>query len=155
MKKITSVLEFAPKVEEYTITNPENGEDFVICLRTLTADEFLELSSQMKRPKPKVTGFHPYKDEFGRPVPIYDEESPEFLKEQAKANQDFVFSWLVACWDVEIPGETAEEKKETLRKNIPSWVFVTIQQKMQEIQGYRTADVVYAKKKSQIAASDT
>lgn len=154
MKKITSVLEFAPKVEEYTITNPESGEDFVIRLRPLTPGELSDLNSQIKRPKPKVTGFHPYKDEFGRPVPIYDEDSPEFVKEQAKANQDFVFSWLIASWEVEIPGETLEEKMDCLRKNIPNWVFVALQQKLQEVQGYRQSDVAYAKKKSKITEAD-
>lgn len=146
-KRIENVFDLTPKVEDYTITNTESGEEYVLALRPLTPSEVSQINASIKHPKPKTIGFSG-KDELGRPIPVYDDESPEYLLAQAKANQDFVYSWLLASWAIEIPGETHEEKLEVLRKNIPNWVFVVIQEKLQEIQGYRMSDVAYAKKKS-------
>lgn len=145
-KKVKSVLEFTPKVETYTITNPENGEEFEVRIRPLTPGELADLNATIKRPKPKEIGFKG-KDQWGQPIPVYDEENPEYVKALAKANQDFVYAWLISCWEVEIPGTTQEEKTEALRKNIPNWVFLELQKKLQEVQGYRQSDVAYAKKK--------
>ncbi len=153
-RHIKSVLELTPKVETYTITNPESGEEFEINLRPLTPAELTDLNSTIKRPKPKETGFRG-KDEFGRPIPVFDDENPEYLKALGRTNQDFVYAWLIASWEVEIPGETVEEKMETLRKNIPNWFFMELQKKLQEVQGYRTSEVAYAKKKLAMTQADT
>lgn len=159
-RKITSVMEFTPKAEEYTIMNPENGDEFALVLKPLTPTEVAELSSKIPRPKPKEVGFRTMngsvvKDEFGRPIPIFDEDAPEYKLALAKANHDFVFAWLIASWDAEIPGDTFEAKMDTLRANIPNWVFVKLQEKLQEIQGYRTSEVAYQKKRLAQTPSDT
>jgi hypothetical protein len=145
-RKVKSILEFTPKVETYSITNPENGEEFEVRIRPLTPAELADLNATIKRPKPKEIGFKG-KDQWGHPIPVFDEESPEYVRALAKANQDFVYAWLIASWEVEIPGETQEEKLESLRKNIPNWVFMELQKKLQEIQGYRASEVAYQKKK--------
>lgn len=152
--KIKSVLDFKPKVEAFIITNPENGEDFEIMLRPLTYTEISSISAKVKRPKPKEIGFKG-KDELGRPIPIFDDDSPEFKMATAKANEEFVNLWLIAAWDVEIPGETVEEKMAVLRENIPNWVFLELQRKLNEIQGFRMSDVAYEKKKSKKAQLDS
>lgn len=159
-RRIKSILEFTPKAEEYSIVNPESGEEFSLILRPLTPTEVAELNSKIKRPKPKEVGFRMMngqviKDEFGVPVPKYDEDAPDYKLALAKANEDFVYSWLVASLDAEIPGETFDEKLETLRKNIPNWVFLALQNKLQEIQGYRTSEVAYQKKRLAMTELDT
>lgn len=159
-RKVKSVLEFTPRKEEYSITNPENGDEFVIVLRPLTPREVADLSAKIVRPKPKEKGFQTMngsvvKDDFGRPIPIYDEDAPDYKTALSKANQDFVYAWLVESMDVEIPGETFDEKMETLRTNIPNWVFLELQKKLQEIQGYRKSEVVYQKKRLEQTQSDT
>jgi hypothetical protein len=145
-KKITSILDFKPRVEDYTITNPSTGEELTLSLKPLTPRQLSTINSQIKRPKPKEKGFKG-KDEFGRPIPIFDEDDPQYILELSRANQDFVYAWLIASWDGEIPGETPQDKMETLRDNIPNWVFLELQRTLQEIQGYRESDVVIAKKK--------
>jgi hypothetical protein len=146
-KRIKSIAEFKPKVEEYTITNPENGDEFVIAMRPLTNKQISELGATLKRPKAKVSGFSG-KDHFGNPIPIYDEEDPEYVRALSKYNREFAYVWFLACAEIEVPGETPEDKIAYLEDNVPNWVFNEIQRKLQEIQGFRTSDVAYAKKKS-------
>jgi hypothetical protein len=153
-KKIKSFAEFKPTVQDYTITNPENADEFTIELRPLTPKELTELNAGIRRPKPKIKGFKG-KDQWGQPIPDYDEEDPQYVKDLALANQEFVYAWLIACSAVEIPGTTQEEKVKFLQENIPNWVFIEIQRKLQEIQGYRQADVVYQKKKLAMTQQDT
>jgi hypothetical protein len=147
MRKIKSVLELTPKVEDYVIQNPENGEEMIVRLRPLTPAELTELSALVKRPKPKIKGFKSVKDEFGKPIPEFDEEDPEYVKALAKSNQDFVYAWLLASWEAEMPGQTMDEKMESLRKNIPNWFFLALQAKLQEVQGYRTSEIAFQKKR--------
>jgi hypothetical protein len=152
--KITNVLQLKPQFEDYTIFNPVNGEEFVFRLRPLKPAELSELRAAVHKPKPPQIGFvsNPQtgaamKDDYGQPIPKYDEENPEYVKALGKSNEDFVYAWLLACWEAEVPGETPAEKLQALRDNVPNWVFIELQTKLQEIQGYRTSDIAYQKKK--------
>jgi hypothetical protein len=155
-RKVKSILEFRPKPEPFTISNPENGEEFEIVLRPLTPRELTDLNALIRRPKPKEMGFEidpktgaVIKDALGKPIPRYNIEDPEYIAALSRANQDFVYAWLIASWEVEIPGETFEDKQKALQENIPNWVFLRLQEKLQEVQGYRESDI--ARKKKELA----
>ena len=141
--KVNSLDDLDTGAEDYTLLNPENGKEFVFSLRPVKHDEMAEIRKRVKFPSPPVSGYE--KDQFGRPRPIYDEQNVEYRYQHELANNRLVYEWLLACWDIEISGDTQEQKIETLRKKLPMWAMLILSDKISEINGIRKSDVTLKK----------
>ena len=146
---IKSILDLKPQVREYTLVNPSTGDEFVMALRELLPSDIAVINASIRYPKPPVKDFKKGGE------PIFDDEDPKYKESFQKANQEYIFRWLLVSWEVDIPGDTPDEKLESLKNNLPNWAFREIEQTLQEVNGYKPSDVAYAKKNSKATTGDT
>lgn len=158
--KVTSLAQLAPRTSDYTITNNATGDEMTVTLRDLLPSDIAELESRRKRVKPKERGFTNQKDVYGKPIPIYDEEDPAYIKALIESGNDFVYEWLLLSWAVEYPADadTPEKKLAILKdptQGLPTWAFDELASRIREIRGIKQSDVALEKKRlKQVQSSE-
>ncbi len=140
--KITSLDQLKPRTSEYTITNSATGEEFTVVLRDLLPEQIVQIDGRVKRPKPPIKGFKP------GGVPEFDEDDPTYLAAKEEAGNEHIYLWLLESWEVEIPGETADEKLAALKRVVPFWAFSELARRLREINGLKLSDIALEKKRS-------
>jgi hypothetical protein len=86
-----------------------NNQGMYYKLHTLTISEWNEIGSAVPQPQPPVSGFD------GK-QPIYNERDPGYLTACGNADLERNLRRLAAAVQIDIPGETLEEKAEALHK---------------------------------------
>lgn len=153
--KITSLAQLAPRTSDYVITDSATGDEFTVTLRDLLPSDIAELDARRKRVKPKEIGFKG-KDAYGVPIPILDDENPDYIKAVADANNAHVCEWLLLAWVVEYPADadTPEKKMDAIKRNVPFWAFNELARRMGEVTGLRMSDVAREKKRLRATNSE-
>lgn len=156
-KKITSLDDLKARVREYTITDSSSGEEFTIELKDLMPEQLADINRRVKRPTPPMVKGIEYKKNpvTGVPEPNLDYNDPNYLAESTKSQYDYLREWLLESLVIEVPGETREEKLESLKRAIPFWVLLELRRRMEEANGLTMSDVALEKKASKRNQKDS
>lgn len=150
--KITSIAQLFPQIREVVLTNYLTGEEFVVSMRDLMPSELVVIDSTLKQPEPPIKTFK-------NGAPVFDDKDPKYRREREEADQEYVYRWILAAWQVEYPEgiETPEQKLEVLKNpktGIPYWAFNEFARRLREATGLSMSDVALAKKNFRMMNSE-
>lgn len=147
--KVTDLSQLAVRVVEFSCINPTTGDVVTFDVRELSPKEINDILYLEDSPKPPQDKKDPfYKDPLsGRVRENFDYEDKDYKKAAAEFNNRFIYRWLIAAAQFDIPGETVDDKMKNLAISLPQWVFAAVTEKVQELNGTRESDIALAKKK--------
>lgn len=88
------------------------GEILEIPLKTLTYAEWNKLGTDIPTPTPPISGV----DKQGRP--IFNNSDPTYITQVEQVAEQRVYARLLASLDMEVPGNTQQEKLDALRNKV-------------------------------------
>lgn len=106
-------------VVEVSIPRPD-GKQIKVKLRTLSGDEIWEVRRAIQWPKPPIKD---YRKIGGEVTAIYDYENEQYVTAQEDASRELSYRHLLSSLQLEIPGETYEERLNHLRKRLGQWAL--------------------------------
>lgn len=115
MTDLVHLSDLAPVAIRVEIERP-GGDLLVVPLRTLTYSEWLRLGFEVPDPTPPISGV----DKNGRPV--FDTRHPDYLRAVEMATLQRGLRRLLAALQIDIPGDTAEQKLAALDASLDAGV---------------------------------
>jgi hypothetical protein len=107
---IKSLADLRPRMIDAEI---EVGDEvLVIPCRALTYQEQMEAGWEVSDPVPPIMGVGDDKR------PLYDYQDPGYLKQKERANTERMYRRLLRFVQLEIPGETVEERVKALQDTL-------------------------------------
>ena len=115
----TTLDDLSDVIVEATIPRPD-GKMITVRLKTLSGEQVWEVRRAIKWPKPPVKD---YRKTGGEVLPIYDYEDATYVAAQEDASRELGYRHLLLSLQIDIPGETFEEKLEALRTRLGQWAL--------------------------------
>jgi hypothetical protein len=114
-----SLDDLADVVVEVAIPRPD-GKQIRVKLRTLSGDEVWEVRRAIKWPKPPIKD---YRKIGGEVTAIYDYENEEYVTAHEDASRELSYRHLIKSLQLDIPGETFEERYANLHQRLGQWAL--------------------------------
>lgn len=122
-----------------TVTVEREGTIFKFKAKPMTYTRWQELGWLVPQPQANVSGF----DNRGRP--IYDDKNAVFQTALQRAETERTYLRLAEFLDMELPGETVQEKAEVLKQTLEPDMFKVLES---ALWGVATEGVTSAKDRS-------
>jgi hypothetical protein len=124
---ISSLDDLAPQTVRVTVTTGD-GRTVGVPMRPLTEGEIRAIRRGVKWPEPPLK-------EMTKSGPIYDRSATSYLQAIDDANRELTVRILLACLQVFIPGDTAEEQAAALSAKVGQRVFVQLVEALGQLNG--------------------
>lgn len=119
---INDLDQLADIVVEVTIKLPD-GREAIVKVKSLPASEVAAIRRRVTWPQPPVKDYKKFGNEA---TPIYDYNDAAYKAADESADQELARRMLVACLDMNIGGDTVDEKCATLEKKLGQAAYICL-----------------------------